>query len=257
VVYFRSGAGEKTLTEVFVEIPYATLTFVRTGKGYEAGVEVGVVFEDDSGFQTDGDAIADVIRVDNLEATQSRNQARLFYLPFRVEPGSYTLRLIVEDGNTGNRFVNAVKINVPSFRSSQLQISSLQLARNIKFSEIETPLRKNGRLVIPNVPHIIPFEKPVGFLYFEAYNLNPDASSAGSLQVNCHISRLGKEMRAKSWTISNSETQVAISVPLDLEELEPGEYLLTMSVVEPAGKRQASAVAVFYITRAMAWANFF
>jgi hypothetical protein len=125
------------------------------------------------------------------------------------------------------------------------------LARHIKFSEAESPLRKNGRLVVPNVPHIFSFEKPTCFLYFEAYNLAPVSSHEGAFQVQCQISRMGKGVRAGGWTIPKSETKVAVSFPLDLKDLEPGEYLLTVTVVDQDGKHRASAGAMFYITRSI------
>ena len=247
ILFFRAGEGKMTLTEVFVEIPFASITFVKTGKGYEAKVEGGAIFEDANGFQTIGDAISDTILADDFEATKSRSKTHLFYLPFQIEPGKYTLRVVVEDGHTGNQFTGACKIKVPSFHNSQLQLSSLQLARHIKFSSAESPLNKNGRLVIPNVPQIFSSNKPSCFLYFEVYNLMPMSSSTDSFQVQCRISRVGKDVRLASWNIPQSDTNVAVSLQLNFKDLIPGDYMLTVTIVDQDGEREGKAVAQFCI----------
>jgi hypothetical protein len=159
------------------------------------------------------------------------------------------LRVVVEDEHTGSRFANACKIEVPSFHSSQLQLSSLQLARHLGFSTSDSPLSKNGRLVIPNVPHVFSSDKPSCFLYFEAYNLTPMSSPTDSFQVQCQISRLGKQVRLVRWNIPCAETKVAVSLPLNFKDLVPGDYLLTVTIVDQDGKRESKAVAQFYIVR--------
>ncbi|MCI0698121.1 hypothetical protein L0337_39715 [candidate division KSB1 bacterium] len=249
VLYFRAGNGEKTLTEIFVEVPYSSLTFVRTDAGYEASVELAAIYDDASGFQIDGNSISTKIRADNFNATLSSGETHLFYFTFLREPGSYTLRILVDDEYANNHLSSGCKINVPSFRQSQLQISTLQLARCIELSGQASPLKKNGRIVMPNVQHNINTEAPLGFLYFEAYNLQPVFSPADSFQVHCRISHFGKEIESASWSGAKPDTSVTISLPLNLRALDPGEYVATVTVIDQQGKRTASASTVFYMTR--------
>ncbi len=247
VLYFRDGASDRTITEVLVEIPYSSLPFQRVDDGYEANAEASVIFDDADGFQVDGDVISDKIRVDNFEATRSNSLARMFYLPFQVAPGSYAIRLMVGDERASNRYSYVCNINVPSFQKPQLKLSTLLLARQVEVSGDDSVLQKNGRSIIPNVPHVFAIEKPFGFVYFEVYNMEPAASPASLFQVHYRISRLGQELRSFSWNGSKPDTKAAVSLPLNLNGLEPGEYMLTVTVADPSGKREVSAFAVFYI----------
>jgi hypothetical protein len=113
VLYFRDGEGEQTLTEVLVEVPYASVAFKKAGYGYESKVEVGVIFDDDSGFQVDGNALSKLIRTHDFAATQSASHTHIFHFVFRVAPGAYRLRLVIGDEVVASRFSYACEIDIP------------------------------------------------------------------------------------------------------------------------------------------------
>jgi hypothetical protein len=253
VLFFRADGGEKTLVEIFIEAPYSSLTFIKVEKSYEALVAVVVIYEDADGFQIAGNTRSDMIRTDSFDETLSSSQTCLFRSTFRIEPGSYTLRVMVNDIHGSNRFASACKITVPSFGNTQLQLSSLQLARHIELSDEASELQKNGRIIIPNVPHTFATGSPPCFLYFEGYNLKPDSLHAGSFQVLCRVMRGDQEIRSASWNSPKPDTKVAVSLQLNLSDLEPGEHMLKVTVVDQNGIREAGAVAVFYITRSLVW----
>ncbi|MCI0694299.1 hypothetical protein L0337_20110 [candidate division KSB1 bacterium] len=252
VLYFHDGGEEKTLTEVLVEVPYGSCAFKKAGDGYEANVEVGVVFEDGSGFQIDGNAFSDLIRTNDLAATRSNIRTHIFYFAFRVAPGNYDLRIIVGDEQVDSRFSYTCKIDIPSFTKTQLQISSLLLARHLEMSGNDSIMQKNGRSLIPNVPHLFAAQNRAGFFYFEAYNLSANSSPADSFQVHFRLSHQGREINSASWKIPKPGPIAAINLPLHLSGLEAGEYWLRVTVIDQDGKRNASAFAVFYVAPSVA-----
>ena len=252
VLYFRDGGGEKTLTEVLVEVPFASCAFEKAGDGYEANVEVGVVFEDGSGFQIDGAALSDLIRTNDSAATTSNIHTHIFYFAFRMEPGSYSLRVIIGDEQVDGRFSYTCKIDIPSFAKTPLQISSLLLARHLEMSGNDSIIRKNGRSLIPNVPHLFAAQNRAGFFYFEAYNLSANSSPADSFQVHFRLSHQGREIHSASWKIPKPGPIAAINLPLHLSGFETGEYWLRVTVIDQDSKRNASAFAVFYIAPSVA-----
>lgn len=252
VLYFRDGGGEKTLTEVLVEVPFASCAFEKAGDGYEANVEVGVVFEDGSGFQIDGAALSDPIRTNDFAATTSNIHAHIFCFAFRMEPGSYSLRVTIGDEQVDSRFSYACKIDIPSFTKTQLQISSLLLARRLEMSGNDSIMRKNGRSLMPNVPHLFAAQNRAGFFYFEAYNLSANSSPADSFQVHFRLSHQGREIHSAGWKIPKPGAIAAINLPLHLSGFEAGEHWLHVTVIDQDGKRTAGAFAVFHIAPSVA-----
>jgi hypothetical protein len=245
VLYFRAGDEDTTLTGIYLEIPYALFTFVKARTGYEAGATVGVAYTDADGFQIDGNSIIATLCADGYEATLSRCETHLFRLAFPMTPGDYTVRIVVDDHYAGKQLSSVFKINVPSFRPPQLQISSLLLARPLEQSEQASPWRKSGRLIIPNVQRNIDGKNPLCFLYFEVYNLEPVSSSTDSLQLHYSISGFGQTIRSGRWRGAKLENKIAVSLPLQLNGLAPGEYVLTVRIADQNSKHDTSASSAF------------
>jgi hypothetical protein len=244
VLYFRDGDGENTLTKVWVEVPYSSYVFLKTEKGYEARAEIAVIFEEDGGFQMGGNTAADTIRTDDLETALANDRTRLFYFGFRMAPGRYNVRIVVSNAHSDRRRSTTIKLNVPSFRQPQPQISSLQMARYVEMSQQEARPHKRGLSILPNIAHIFPNENPVCLLYFEAYNVAPISAPTDSFQVCCRLSRLGREVRSFTTKHPTTGAKALVDIKLDLTNLEPGEYMLTAEVLDRNGKRQTGAVTM-------------
>jgi hypothetical protein len=248
VLYFQDEESEKTLAEVIIEVPYRSLVFQKNGEAYEVNAEVGVAVDDANGFQVEGNLISENIRTKNFAITESQRYTHIFHSAFRLEPASYALRVIIGDGQTRQRFSYTCKFTVPSFRQRQPQISSLLLARQLDMSSEAAILQKNGRSMIPNVPHLFTTAQPRGFVYFEVYNLAPIAALGDSFQVYCSVSQAGRQISAGSWKSPKPGERAAISLPLHLGELEPGEYILTVRIVDLSSQREGSAMALLYLS---------
>ncbi len=244
VLYFRDGEGENTLTKVWVEVPYSSYVFLKTEKGYEAKAEIAVIFEEDGGFQMGGNTAADTICTDDVETALANDRTRLFYFGFRMAPGRYNVRIVVSNAHSDRRRSTTIKLNVPSFRQPQPQISSLQMARYVEMSEQEAGPPKRDLSILPNIAHIFPNENPVCLLYFEAYNVAPISAPADSFQVCCRLSRLGREVRSFTMKHPATGAKALVDIKLDLANLEPGEYMLTAEVLDRNGKRQTGAVTM-------------
>lgn len=248
VLYFRDGEGENTLTKVWVEVPYSSYVFLKTEKGYEARAEIAVIFEEDGGFQIGGNTAADTIRTDALEAALANDRTRLFYFAFRMAPGRYNARIAISHAHSDRRRSTTIKLNVPSFRQAQPQISSLQMARYVAKSEQEATFPKPGLSILPNVAHVFPIENPVCLLYFEAYNVAPISAPEDSFQVSCRLSRFGREIRSFTTKHPAIGAKALIDVKMDLAGLAPGEYTLTAEVLDRNGKRHAGRVTMLSLT---------
>ncbi|MCI0694300.1 hypothetical protein L0337_20115 [candidate division KSB1 bacterium] len=248
VLYFRDGDGENTLTKVWVEVPYSSYVFLKTDIGHEARAEIAVIFEDSGGFQIGGNTAADTICTDDLETALANDRTRLFYFGFRVTPGRYNVRIVISNAYSDRRRSTTIKLNVPSFRQPQPQISSLQMARYVETSEQVAMPQKRGLSILPNIAHIFSGEKPICLLYFEAYNVASISAPEDSFQVWCRLSRLGREVRSFTTKHSAASPKALVDVKLDLTGLAPGEYMLTAEVLDRNGKRQAGGVTMLSLT---------
>lgn len=250
VLYFRASDETKTLVEVFVKVPYSSLRFMRADTGYEAGVEVAVIFDDDSGFQADGHSLTEAIRVNNFKATLSSSQARIFCFRFQLDPGPYATRVAVHDEHGNRQLSTTCKINAPSFSAPNLKISSIQMGYGAKKFDQDFMLQKNGRLIIPNVQQIFRQEDPPGLVYFEVYNLELGSVEADSFRVEYSIfDKAPQKVYSASANCLKPGSTAAVSVPLKMGILKPGEYMLTVTVVDQNGMRKDSAAAQFFIIR--------
>lgn len=257
VLYFRAGNGEKTLTEVYVEIPYATLDFAKTPDrvtdgvplpAFQASTQVAVVFEDPGGSDIARKAIADTVTASRPEETLSSELARQYYFSFQVDPGPYRLRVQVTDQLTGGVISATRTLTVPSFQEPRLQLSTVQLARWIRIADGETIFEKNGRIVFPNTEHTYATDLPRLFAYFEAYGLD-SASAPDSFEVRYTLQHGRRVIRSIRRLYPKPGTSAALSVQLPISDLDLGDYLLTVTVADPARRQQATASTQFFVTR--------
>jgi hypothetical protein len=100
---------------------------------------------------------------------------------------------------------------------------------------------------MPNVQRHIDSEMPLCFLYFEVYNLEPVSSPADSFQLHYSIRGFGQTIRSVRWSGVKLENKIAVSLPLQLSGLAPGEYVLTVRIVNQNSKHDTSASSVFNV----------
>jgi GWxTD domain-containing protein len=257
IVYFRADSGATTFAELFVEVPYSSLTFVRKSAapgttaadevaGYEAAVEIGAVFDDESGFQVCGQTHSDRVYAPDFATTISQSKTLLCYFSFQGDPGPYTLRITARDVNSGLQMRSIREIDFPSFRDRGLQVSSLQLAKDIQVGNTDTVLYKNGRTVFPNVSHEFGTLCPDLCVYFEMYNLRSEPS-ADSIRVQYAITSGRDLVRSIVRSYRKPGDTAALTVLLPVQTLGQGEHTLTVTVSDRSGLREASASAPFFV----------
>jgi len=81
------------LVEIYVQVPYDQLPFVREGGGFVSRVEVVAVFENVSGNQVGGDSWSREIWVEDYDQTIDPRTTYRAQATFSLPPGEYSLRL--------------------------------------------------------------------------------------------------------------------------------------------------------------------
>ncbi|MDZ7344578.1 MAG: hypothetical protein ONA90_08680, partial [candidate division KSB1 bacterium] len=165
---------------------------------------------------------------------------------FAVPPDSYHVAFYVRQPATQRLGAWKDAIRVPSFSEDRLEMSSIVLASSVTPAEGNDPLAKNGLRITPNPTKYFSRSQPV-YLYFEIYNLQPDAEGTSSFLIEyTTLLRKAKKTgakkvfglfgsKAKPATTLVAERQAqgrtsAEYLALDLSRAGKGEFRLSITV---------------------------
>jgi GWxTD domain-containing protein len=112
---------------ISITLPYAELQWMKLSGGYGAGAELSVVFEPRGRGRSYGDAWVRRIAVPRFETTKSPNATILERRTFAPAPGSYDLRIMVEDLDSHEESSAAERITVPDHSRVPVGFADLEL----------------------------------------------------------------------------------------------------------------------------------
>ncbi len=192
-------AGDMSQTEsrvdIYVQVPYEYLQFVKEGNHYVANYEVDVRITTPKGKQVLEKTWTQKVIADNFEQTISRafwdiSQA-FFNLPF----GEYKIGVRVIDLDTRRGFKKEGAISVRNFSQSPIAISDLMMVSSVKV--------ENGvKIIVPNVLNTISSSGDKRFyLFFEVYN-NMDISD--SVNIIYKIDKIKKRKKEQGLTLTGT-----------------------------------------------------
>ena len=137
-------------------------------------------------------------RIDRTDDPNSVLPTQLLpdFSEFILQSGIYSLIVTYTDKNTGISGVRQREIVLKDFEGSELLISGLQLATDIKQAEKEGIFTKYGRDVIPNAASVYGLEIPVLYFYCEIYNFaTMEGKELSDYQIEYSVTDLnGKEL---------------------------------------------------------------
>jgi hypothetical protein len=172
-----------------------------------------------------------------------------------VKPGSYRVAFFVQQPATKRVGGWKEEMRVPHFDNGELAMSSIVLASSIEPAIGNDPFIRNGLRVLPNPYRRFPRAKPV-HVYFELYNLTPDAEGKAAFVVE-YTTLLRKEKKsgakkvfsifgggAKPSTtlVLEREANAAASmeyIALDLARAGKGDFRLSIKVMDKNSGKQS------------------
>ncbi|GAH69401.1 unnamed protein product, partial [marine sediment metagenome] len=122
--------GNRSRLEVYISLDRQWITYERERGRYKAHL-AGVVLLKQLGQIIDFREMAIEDVVDHLD--DGPHGVIPKQATFSLEPGSYDLRVVVEDGQ-GNRSDSTLRVEVPAYGGLELEISTIQLASVIRRS---------------------------------------------------------------------------------------------------------------------------
>lgn len=157
-----SGQNGKTRLDVFIKVPYTSVHFVKTGKGFEAGYSVTASIYDEEKEKLITEKIwnENIIAI-SFEQTVAPNNFNLSHRSFDLSPGKYFIITMLTDKDSKSEFKSENLFDVKDL-TRHPSISDLMLVE--KRSVVE-----GSSKIVPNISRDVITEKEGIPLFFEVY----------------------------------------------------------------------------------------
>lgn len=146
VATYKIENSNKSRVDVFVQVPYSSIQFIKTDDKYLAKYSVSVSFSFDGNIIIERTWNEDVV-VDNFKETLSKLSNNYSYQNFELLPNEYEIRCQVTDRDSKKNYVYEGKVTVNDFSSSPNISSIVFISKKIQ--------DKSGTSIIPNTSKII------------------------------------------------------------------------------------------------------
>ncbi|MBZ0200226.1 MAG: GWxTD domain-containing protein [Ignavibacteriaceae bacterium] len=233
---FLNFAGDKvnqTQVDVFIQVPYNEIQFVKSEKGFSAGYSVTIsVFTDDKSTLISEKTFNEKVEVVNFEQTISGSNFNLSLRSFYLRPGAYLIRSEIEDKDSKQKSSTENLFEVRDY-SSGSGISDIMLIARKTVVE-------GSNKILPNVNRNV-FSKKDGIpFYFEVYS-----RTHHEVKINSKITENENIVYDSTEVINIDSGKTKIFFTVNSIELGLGNYLLQLTVVDMDNKIIGAAKKTF------------
>ncbi len=233
IANYKGPVDSLTRVDVFLQVPYSKIQFLKTEYGYSASYTVNLAFKDPL---TDVPILErswqEKISTLSYESTVSSKNFNIAYRSYLLRPGEYLITLSVEDDDSKTKHQVEVKATVLDF-SHNFTISDVML--------ISKQL-KNSKKIVPNISHNISNNEGSISFFYEIYS-----DSAREVEITYQISNTAREQYfSKKIDKSLKVGKNLIYQTLDNSALTIGEYSLIIKVTDKKTKQQIGIGKKFY-----------
>jgi GWxTD domain-containing protein len=161
-VNFYSGSGSTSRVDIFIQVPYKNLQFVKSNQGFTAKYSVTTsVFDSSKKKLVVEKTWNETINVIDYNIAASKENYNLSKRSFELDPGNYYIRTMLEDKDSKKESVGENNFIVKTY-DKNISLSDILFVFNK-----ESAQTKNE--IIPNVSRNIPSSKDRIKFYFEVY----------------------------------------------------------------------------------------
>lgn len=156
---YKGSVNNKTRVDVFLQVPYSSVQFIKASEGYIARYSVSLTFYDEDRSTIIFERIwNEKIIATNFAQTSSKQSFNLSYRSFEILSGNYNLKIVVEDLDSRKTSSMDRMVIIASYKDP-LDISDLIL--------IKDRITEDGQeRIIPNVSReVTNKDKSISFFY--------------------------------------------------------------------------------------------
>ena len=234
ILDYFSGNADSTLVSVFIEVPYNRVQFFKNGDKFisEYNISVSIYDQDKEHLIAENNSDEKIIANEFAESTSKLNY-NLSLKNFMLVPDKYSVRISLDDKNSGNTYVINKQIEVRKF-SPELDVSDVMI--------IAKKANINGdNKIVPNISRKV-ISKKTGIPIFYEINSN----NKGNFRI---IYSINARSGAKSFhdtvstTLEKGKNQV--NYVLKDSSLNLGTYTLKIDIINLDTKQEASITSSF------------
>jgi VWFA-related protein len=243
-MYFRLDEN-RFFVPVSLIVPGSQIPFVKGGDKDKATLDViGEVI--DEGKRPIGHA-RETVKLNLDQADHARQKNIQYTTSFNLPPGTYHLKFVVRENQTGRMGSFEADITLPEMKKTPLKMSSILLASMRQPSKQQSPLVRGGLEYVPNISHVFRQDQHLLLLY-EIYSptrekaagdapkgTKPGISLLSSLELIQGSTKVYETPLVQARAV-NVEGRDAVAIELDvpLSGLKPGQYLCQLNVIDDA-----------------------
>jgi len=244
-LYFRLDEGH-FFVPISIVVPGSQVPFIKNGDRDKATLDIDGIVKNGQGLTVGN--IRDSVKLALDPSQQVRSKNIQYETGFTLVPGTYHLKFVVRENQTGLMGSFETDIQVPDFKKTPLKMSSVVLAsqqtQNAKAGKHDpSPLIRDGVAWVPNVPHVFRQDQHLYVLY-EVYDpaKNKGAPAGKPVRVLTSIEFLNAGTKVYETPLVEADTlnvpdrgAVAFQFDIPLAQLKPGLYTTQVNVIDDAG----------------------
>jgi len=253
--YFRM-AQDRYYVPLSIKLPGADLELAKRGGAQSTRLDFIGQVRDSKGrlAATVRDFITVKLTADTAAELTKRTVA--YDAGFALQPGSYTLKFLARENETGKIGTFETKFTIPDLTvdEGRLPISSVVLS-NQREKMTNTvgsagpnrrlfnfnPLASNGERLVPSVTRVFRKDQEM-YVFLEAYEPNAEATQPIVATLGLYRGKV-KAFETEPLRVTEGLHPLTKAVPVrfsfPLGKLEPGRYICQVSVLNPSSRRFA------------------
>jgi len=234
---FFSNKPGFTHLDVFIQVPYKNVQFVKSGEGFTAKYSISVSIYDSSKTTMIVEKLwNETVNVFDYNTSISKDNYNISKKTFDLKPGSYLVKTILEDLDSRKETISENPIIVKDF-TGNFSLSDILLISKIGAEQ-------NDNIVIPNISRNIPSYKDKIKIYFEADSKD---TSDKKLTFEYKVTNAENEVIHKEEEVRDIKPGInQILYTMAEFPFELGAYVITVTLMDNQNKVLATTNKTFY-----------
>jgi GWxTD domain-containing protein len=252
---FRGEDGQVIL-EVYLMMPRSTFRFIPYEDKFISNALIrAALAQNDTVVVMDEWQIRDVL-ADTLQDVSYQKIPEISILS--VDPGIYTLLVLVADLVSGEKEKLEEEIVLEQYHTGQIQISGIEICSKMQKTDQENKFsRYFGYDMFPNASSMFGSRNPVLYSFCEIYNLEYSEGNKGNkddantYNVRYSINDLnGNEVKASGWKTKSKPGESAVELnSMNITDVKSGIYDLKIDAVDNRTGDTAAVEKRIYIVK--------
>lgn len=234
---FRSDKDGVTKVDIYIQLPYKSIQFIKSPQGFTAKYSVTAsVYDSSQSKLLVEKSWNETINVMDFTQTTARENFNLSMRSFELTPGHYFIRTMVEDQDSRREFTSGNKFTVRDL-DSELSVSDVMLISGTRIID-------GVNQIIPNISRNVIGSSNKLQCYLEVYSMDTVSHNISIEYTVLEMNRKTIYYMKEDFTVVEGKNFV-ISTLNDIG-IDLGAYLLNVVVSDSTGNKIFTADKQFF-----------